>query len=71
VKITRDPDALARALAKIALGPKTKILDESSLVGNMCIANPVSYDRLYCSHPPIKDRIAALGVDVSKFSIPA
>ena len=70
VKITRDPDALARALAKIAHDPKAKTLAASALVGNLCIADPVGYRRLFCTHPPIRDRIAALGVDVSGLVIP-
>jgi heat shock protein HtpX len=70
VKITRNPNALARALAKIARDPRSKILAKSSLVGNMCITDPVSYSRLYCTHPPIKDRITALGIDVSAFDMP-
>ena len=62
-KITRDPDALANALAKIAFNPRVEILDKSPLVGNMCIANPAKigfFRKLYCTHPQIDDRIAAL-----------
>jgi heat shock protein HtpX len=67
VKITRAPEALARALSKIAENSRTEVLDACPLVGNMCIANPaqtggrVSLEsRLYSTHPPIEDRIAAL-----------
>jgi len=70
VQITRDPVALARALAKIAYNPKTEVLTQSSLVGNMCIVNPAGYGRLYCTHPLIKDRIAALGIDASDIIMP-
>jgi len=62
-KITRDPDALVRALAKIADNPRVETLDSSPLVGNMCIANPAKpgfFRKLYCTHPPIEDRVAAL-----------
>jgi len=64
VKITRDTDALARALSKIATDPRVEVLDSSPLVGNMCIADPAKagfISRLYATHPPIKNRIAALG----------
>ena len=63
-KITRDPDALARALKKIAINPRVEALDASPLVGNMCIANPAKpsfFRNLYCTHPQIEDRLAALG----------
>ena len=62
-KITRDPEALARALSKIAKDPRVEVLDASPLVGNMCIANPAECNfvsRLYSTHPTIEDRIAAL-----------
>jgi len=63
VKITRDPGALAGALTKIAGNPRVEALDKSPLVGNMCIANPAElgfFRKLYCTHPPIEDRVAAL-----------
>jgi len=62
-KITRDPDALVSALAKIAANPTVEAFDSSPLVGNMCIANPAKpkfFRKLYCTHPPIEDRITAL-----------
>jgi len=62
-KITRDPDALSRALTKIAINPRVESLDASPLVGNMCIANPAKpnfFRKLYCTHPQIEDRLAAL-----------
>jgi len=64
VRTTRDPEALIRALTKIAEDPRVEVLDASSLAGNMCIANPAElgfFTRLYSTHPPIEDRIAALG----------
>jgi heat shock protein HtpX len=63
VKITRDPDALVRALYKIAEDPRVEVLDSSPLVGNMCIASPAKIgliSSLYLTHPPIEDRIAVL-----------
>jgi len=62
-KITRDPSALAQALSKIAVDPRVEALDASSLVGNMCIADPAKASfigRLYATHPPIEDRVATL-----------
>ncbi|MCL2684390.1 MAG: M48 family metalloprotease, partial [Synergistaceae bacterium] len=66
VKITRDPEALERALSKITLDPRVEALDASRLVGNMCIADPSEagifsfITGLYATHPPIEDRIAEL-----------
>ncbi|MCL2009996.1 MAG: M48 family metallopeptidase [Synergistaceae bacterium] len=63
VKITRDPEALSRALTKISFDSKAEVLGASSLVGNMCIANPAKagfVSRLYSTHPPIEDRVTAL-----------
>ena len=63
VLTTRDPEALVRALSKIAEDPRVEVLDASPLVGNMCIANPAELgfiNKLYSTHPPIEDRIAAL-----------
>ena len=64
VKIYRDPEALARALKKISENPRVEALDSSPLAGNMCIADPAKagfISRLYATHPPIHDRITALG----------
>ena len=41
VKITRDPEALARALSKIAENPNAELLTSCPLAGNMYIANEV------------------------------
>jgi len=63
VKITCNPEALARALTKIALDPKVEIFNENPLAGNMCIANPAKVgfmSNLYCSHPSMEDRITML-----------
>jgi heat shock protein HtpX len=63
VKITRDPEALARALTKIATNPRVAAFNSNALAGNMCIANPVEIsfmNSLYLTHPPIEDRVAEL-----------
>ena len=63
VKIIRDPNALARALSKIAVDPKVDTLNAKPLIGSICIVSPTKLgyvSRLYESHPPIKDRIAVL-----------
>jgi len=63
VKITRDPDALIRALSKISGDPRVEALDTNRLVGNMCIASPgkVGFiSKLYLTHPPMDKRIEAL-----------
>jgi len=63
VKITRNPDALARALLKISEDSRVESLKSSPLVGNMCIASPTKvgfFSSLYLTHPPIEERIAAL-----------
>ena len=63
VRTTRDPEALIRALTKIAENPRVEVIDASPLAGNMCIANPAELgfiSGLYSTHPPIEDRIATL-----------
>jgi heat shock protein HtpX len=65
-KITRDPEALARALEKIAEHPKVDAFNTGHLIGNMCIADPAGggffnyMSKLYSTHPPIEDRIVTL-----------
>ncbi|MCL1875797.1 MAG: M48 family metallopeptidase [Synergistaceae bacterium] len=64
--ITRNPDALARALYKISKNPQVEAFDSSSLFGNICIVDPTKkrsfsfMSKLYATHPPIEDRIAVL-----------
>ena len=63
-RITRDPEALVRALYKISADPRVEALDSNRLVANICIANPAKVGLLtglYLTHPPIEDRIAVLG----------
>ena len=76
-KIIRDPDALARALTKIAPDSRVMHIDRCPLVGNICIANPARpgcssslENRLYATHPPIEERIAALKNMMGKNVIP-
>ena len=73
-KIIRDPDALIRALTKIAPDSKVKAIDRCPLVGNICIASPTRTEgvesKLYATHPPIEERIAALKNMIGKNVIP-
>jgi len=73
-KIIRDPDALVRALAKIAPDSKVNTIDRCPLVGNLCIAKPTRAEgvesKLFATHPPIEERIAALKNMVGKNVIP-
>ena len=62
-QITRDPEALVRALYKISVNPRVESLDSIRLIANICIANPAKaglLTGLYLTHPPIEDRIAGL-----------
>jgi len=63
-KIIRNPDALMRALIKIAPDSKIAAIDRCPLVGNVCIADPTRTvgleNKLFETHPPIEERIAAL-----------
>ena len=76
-KIVRAPDALARALTKIAPDSRVISIDRCPLVGNICIANPARpgcassiESRLFATHPPIEERIAALRFMMGKNVIP-
>ncbi|MDR1621626.1 MAG: M48 family metallopeptidase [Synergistaceae bacterium] len=63
-RITRNPDALADALAAIAEDPRVEVLDSRPLMGALCVANPLSKSSLmasfYATHPPIEERIDRL-----------
>ena len=64
---TRNPRALARALAKISDDPRVEALDHRESMAAMCIANPLgkmglfsALSGLFATHPPIEKRINAL-----------
>lgn len=61
VLLTRYPEGLASALEKISQGPNLK--RASSATAHLYISNPFkkgSFSRLFSTHPPIEERIAAL-----------
>ena len=59
--LTRHPQALADALAKISENPTAVRLAEAKGLSAMCICNPLSsIGHLLDTHPPVKDRIARL-----------
>jgi len=66
-KITRDPDALARALMKIVINSKVEKFGSCPFVGNICIVDPTrtgaftSFEsKLFSTHPSIDERLTAL-----------
>jgi len=63
VKYTRNPTALRTALEKLA-ADSTVVRARSSSVAHLWIECPLNkasaLDRLFSTHPPLKDRIAAL-----------
>ncbi len=65
--LTRNPAALANALEKISIDPAVEKLQEHASMAAMCIENPLRHaglfatiSGLFSTHPPTKDRIAAL-----------
>ena len=65
--MTRNPDALARALQKISQDPRVESLDKHASMAAMCIENPLSkhsfftfLSGMFATHPPIERRIALL-----------
>ena len=59
--LTRNPQALADALAKIAAFPTVASLADTTEFSSMCIFNPIEgLSHLLDTHPPIKDRIERL-----------
>ena len=59
--LTRNPQALADALTKIAAFPTVISLASATEFSSMCIFNPFeSMAHLLDTHPPIKDRIERL-----------
>lgn len=64
---TRNPGALASALAKISGDSRVEALDSRESMAAMCIANPLKKMGLFSglsglmsTHPPVEKRIAAL-----------
>ena len=58
---TRNPEALASALEKIALDPRVEALDKSEQMAAACIYNPLKkLGGLLDTHPPVKERIKRL-----------
>lgn len=67
VKLTRFPDGLARALAKIS-ADKEPLEAANKATAHLYISNPLKnhhdsigwFSSLFATHPPVKERIAAL-----------
>ncbi len=58
---TRNPQALASALKKIAVDPRVESLDKSSQMAAACIYNPLKkISGLLDTHPPVAERIKRL-----------
>ena len=58
VELTKNPDAMIRALQKISGHAK---LDASAEIREMAFENPhAGISSLFATHPPIEKRIAAL-----------
>ncbi len=58
--ITRNPQALANALAKISQDPKVEALESSPLMAVACIYPPLSKSLSKNTHPPVSERIQRL-----------
>ena len=67
VQITKNPDAMMRALMRIA--GKDQIPKIPGDITMMCIENRVPFMGLFATHPPIETRIKALS-DTTGFSVP-
>jgi heat shock protein HtpX len=62
-QISRDPEALASALAKLEQGNQSRPMEASPQTAHMFIVNPLhggGLARLFSTHPPIGERIARL-----------
>lgn len=68
VELTRNPHGLASAIAKLADDPEPLVDTANRGTAHMYIVNPLrkmrkshqSLNTVFCSHPPIKERIARL-----------
>lgn len=63
VQFTRNPDGLASALIKIKNNSERSWLNNirSESMSHMCFGETLHFSRLFATHPPIEDRITALG----------
>jgi len=68
VQITRNPDAMMRALMRIA--GKDQIPKIPGDIAMMCVENRVPFMGLFATHPPIEKRIKMLS-ETTGFEIPA
>lgn len=60
VELTRNPEAMMRALQRISGHDKVRGMPDE--VQQMCIANSVPFMGMFATHPPIPKRIQALSV---------
>lgn len=67
VQITKNPDAMMRALMRIS--GRDKIPKMPGDINMMCIANRVPFMGLFSTHPPIEKRVRMLSATTG-FSIP-
>ena len=67
VEMTKNPDAMMRALMRIA--GRDRIPETTDDIAMMCIENHVPFLGMFATHPPIKKRIRAIA-QVTKTSIP-
>lgn len=58
VELTKNPDAMMRALMRIS--GQDKVEDMPDEVQQMCIENSANFMGLFATHPPIKDRIKVI-----------
>jgi heat shock protein HtpX len=68
VELTKNPDAMMRALMRISGQDMIKDMPEE--VQQMCIENSHNFMGIFATHPPIKDRIKTLS-DLTNTLIPA
>lgn len=63
VQFTRNPDGLAGALIKIKHNAERSWLDNirSESMSHMCFGETLNYSALLATHPPLDERIKALG----------
>ncbi|MFN3826322.1 MAG: M48 family metallopeptidase [Micavibrio sp.] len=58
IQLTKNPDAMMRALMRIA--QRDKIPDATGDIALMCIENSQAFLGLFATHPPIKERIRTI-----------